>query len=241
MKPLFALLPLILLFTPLLAQDEKPSPDFDYRTKFKTTQELEKETDKSKKILGLITGHYSNKAQAQALDNPLYQAQEMFIVPVWEERSQTEHWFYIGWFASGRLEQSLAQGLVRVQAHNKDSFSLRSYLFKENYPLEWQKQNAFADLTPDDLEVGKGCTAYLYENQTGQVVWKANDFCHQPLSDLLEFHRVHLVFSLQGVEAFSQYYTDKQTLLFGYPEDLPNTFERLKTKRPSQYQASANN
>ena len=231
MKIFLAFLLFSLFLAPLFAQKSNASnATFDYRTKFKTAEELKGETDKSKRIFGLMTGHYSNQAQAQALDNPLYREQNLVIVPIWEEKRRGENWFYLGWFASGRLEQSLGEIIFRVERHSRDSFLATYYLIKENYPLEWQKQDAFGFLSPQELELGQGCLAYLTEVEVGKVIWEASDFCKHTVSDQIAHHRIKFVIEAPALKSFTHFYDTNKALIFGYPEDLPSIFDRPKDK-----------
>ena len=209
---------------------KKPKP-YDYTQDFKSLETIKNETSKINRIAWTMHGHYSNRRQADTVQHPYYQSQEIVYLPIWQEKRLGEHWTYVVWFAEGRPEQPLGDFVFKLEKFNRDTFLATMYLLPDKLVPNWQETQAFDNLNPQDLHSPQGCTARLVEVQTGRVQWLANDFCHQVLSDQIHYHRIHMQFYHQGIKEFTSYYNTNKEVVFALPPELPCHFERLDPKK----------
>ena len=188
---------------------------------------LKSETDKISRVLKTLCAHYTNKKQAQELqDELLYASQEMVLTPIWQEKRRGEHWFYLGWFPENQYKQSLGEGILQLKRHNRDSFSLQIYPLDQNYPLAWQEEKPFENLELKDLKPVEGCQIWLQETQLGRLSLHTQGLCAYTMSDQIHYLQLH--FEIDGLTLldFSAYYDANRALIFAYPQDKPVIFQK---------------
>lgn len=68
---------------------------YSYLTNTYEAREITKMKTKIEKVYGMMTGHFSNKVQADTTNLPIYREQEIISIPIWKERTG-EFWLSMG-------------------------------------------------------------------------------------------------------------------------------------------------
>ena len=225
---LFGLTLVCLGQTVLLAQGRK-AKTFHYTDHFQN--QSKKEASKVERILNTMYGHYSNKKLADAIQHPMYSHQEAIIIPIWKEKRKGEHWFFATWFAGSFYDKPLLEGFFLMENIGRDSFTVKGFLAPSSRPNEWQLEKPYEDLDPKDLKHHEGCThlGVWYEKEQ-EFRWTTPDLCRLPLGDQIAGIKTQSNFGPKGYTNLSEYHTKDGQVLFAYPADQGNFFERLDKK-----------
>ena len=226
MKTLFLTsLALLLSMAHLQAQKTKTkAKNFHYTDYFE--RNLGESPTKIERVANLMYGHYSNQILADSLNHPAYLAQEVIILPIWQEKRKGEYWLYGGWFAPKQYEKALTQNIFELKPLGKDSFLIRLHQLKDMPNLEWQKPNPFEDKSSKDLIFMENCE-WLGIWKDGEFISKSTQVCSIDLGEQIQGIKMHNIYNKNGFVNLSNFYNAQGLVVFSY-EDKPNQFDRLK-------------
>ena len=225
----------------LLAQ--KRAKTFDYTNVFYDAETLNQLENKLDRIVTLFSGHYSNRAQADTANSPLYREQEIICVPIFKDKRVGEHWIYIGWFAANSYQKPLAHAIFQIRKKDRDTLELVGYhklpkeVEKENYSWEWIKEKPFDQLDFKAMLAlnPEPCTYPLIERKIGQVAWLRTQPCHDEISDLIHYHDVSADCSQDYIRFYSRFLDANQEYRFGYDQNpIGQQFDRINKDQSKQ-------
>lgn len=217
----------------------KPSKSigYNYLTHTASEAEIAQMPNKIDKVYHLLTGHFSNKAQADTSANGLLQEQEIIAVPIWRKRTG-EYWLYMGWFAADAPDKPLAQGIFQLSRKDRDTFLLKFYLPPDEqgnnfYAGEFRKEKPFDDLMPRDLVHDPGCVNYIVEraDNTFEVI-SEGDYCKRYISDNIRYFDFLATLQPDIQIHFTQFFNENKELVFAYPRPAGLRYKRLDKTKP---------
>lgn len=107
-----------------------------------------------------MTGSFSSAAQAR--EDSSYFDIRLEMVPIWTDREDGP-WLYVEQAAATNLERPYRQRVYQLSVDRDGRY--RSEVFTLPDPLRfagaWRSEDALASLTPDSLEVRRGCAVLL--------------------------------------------------------------------------------
>lgn len=137
MRSIFSLVTLLLLVT------------------FSQAQDVEMD-----QLITMMTGSFDSSEQAAADTN--YYDISLIMAPIWEGDKEAK-WLYVEQALNSKPEKPYRQRLYRVVRVDADNFESRVYTLPdpERFIQPWETMDIFDTITPDSLEIRKGCAVYL--------------------------------------------------------------------------------
>jgi hypothetical protein len=207
---------------------------YNYLTNTHTPSEIKNMKVKIEKVYGMMTGHFSNKAQADTTNLPIFREQEIISIPIWKER-KGEYWLSMGWFQANYTEKPLALGIFELKKYSRDTFLLVFYDVpnEEKYHQDWKSEKPFADLEPKDLEHQEGCE-YLVVNRGNDnfEILPSGTPCKKHFMGPMHYFDFAGMISPKTQKHFHRFYDQDQNLLMTYPKPDGLNYDRLDKNRP---------
>jgi hypothetical protein len=226
------------LSTGLLAQKKakkaKKKNKFDYVNLFYSQEEIAKTEDRTERLFRTMTGHFSNKAQADTASSGVFAEQEIICIPIWQER-KGEYWAYQCRFPAGQPKRLLAETFAKVRRRSRDTFDVALFTLAKDYehdPLEWLKEKPFADLKPKDLVLGN-CQTQIVELAPMEYEEDHKELCRYSYeaNPNIQYVRRRIRLSLKRYNFLFSFYDAQQQVIFAYPPPDGLYFDRLNLKQ----------
>lgn len=229
----------LLVFAQKKGTKGKKTGKFHYTANFKSEKEIQGMENKMERVYHAFIGHYTNKAQADTANSPLFREQEIICVPIWQQTRKGEHWLYIGWFAANSYQKSLAQSVIRLNKRGRDTFDVMLYVLPaeedENfYSYEWAKEQPFTNVDVRKLLKTEVCLGWVVETKAGSVEWVTPQLCAQNISDVIQHHKIDASVSPEYIRFFTQFYTADKQRVFGYDRPIGQQFDRISKQTSIQ-------
>lgn len=117
-------------------------------------------TSDAERAAGFMTGSFSS--EAQAAEDPEYFDIRLFMVPIWEDRSDGE-WLYVEQAVATALERPYRQRVYHVvdtdEGPRSDVYTLPGDPIL--YAGAWRDPELFDAITPESLALREGCSIFL--------------------------------------------------------------------------------
>jgi CpeT protein len=122
-----------------------------------------------KNLYKIMQGSFSSEKQSKT--DTSYFDIRLQIVPMWTNR-KNEYWFYVEQAMSSTMDKPYRQRAYKLAIENDSTISSSVYNIKngEKYYGDYKKKKPLENLTPDSLEIRKGCAVLLYK--TGKKKFK---------------------------------------------------------------------
>jgi CpeT protein len=122
-----------------------------------------------KTLYKIMQGSFSSEAQSKT--DTSYFDIRLQIVPMWTNR-KNEYWFYVEQAMSSTMDKPYRQRAYKLAIENDSTISSSVYNIKngEKYYGDYKKKKPLENLTPDSLEIRKGCAVLLHK--TGKKKYK---------------------------------------------------------------------
>lgn len=195
--------------------------------------------NRQEKVKHFFCGHFTNKAQADTTQNPLFKKpQEIIGLPVWQDKRPGETWVYMNWIPAGQPEVLLSHSLFQILRHNRDSFLVKAYNLPErpnglrDYNLVWAQENPLAEVESKELTLSG--QLWVYEVQPNR--WAVDsDLLAIPSmgGSVISFLELDMRLEAGQLISFAKFYNKDRQFLFGAPQE-GSIFQRLP-KHPPLY------
>ena len=109
-------------------------------------------------LFGLMQGSFNSATQAEA--DSTYFNISLHMYPIWEEHG---NYLYVEQAMNSAQDRPYRQRIYEVKRHDDVSFSSTIYTLPNDslWVGKWREPGAFDRLTPDSLELRKGCDVFL--------------------------------------------------------------------------------
>lgn len=202
-----------------------------YLSKIKTPAEIKETVNKTDKIYHMLSGHFSNKAQADTATQAMYKEQEVICVPIWVDKRKQERWLYFGLFQANYPEDAISQSIVELVRVNRDSFALAFYDIpnEERYAKEWLvKEKPFDNLTPKEL-ISHNCVFYAVERAPNEFEFLKGDTpCEKRFVGDVRTFKFGAYLNPNTQVHLHDFFDVKGNLIMSYPKPNGLYFKRIK-------------
>lgn len=202
-----------------------------YLSKIKTPAEIKETVNKTDKIYHMLSGHFSNKEQADTARLAMYKEQEVICLPIWVDKRKEERWLYFGLFQANYPEEAISQSIVELVRINRDSFALAFYDIpnEERYAKEWLvKEKPFDKLAPKDL-VSHDCVFYAVERTPNEFEFLKGDTpCEKRFVGDVRSFKFGAYLTPNKQIHLHDFFDDSGNLILSYPKPNGLYLKRLK-------------
>ncbi len=117
-------------------------------------------------LLSWMQGSFSSAEQA--IEDTTYYEIELEMVPIWGDRKDGP-WMYVEQAVAAYKDKPYRQRVYHLV--KADTGKYESVVYSIRNPMrfagDWKKENPLSDITPDSLEIRKGCAVVLEWNEEG--------------------------------------------------------------------------
>jgi len=187
-----------------------------------------------KKFFKASTAMYSNKVQAEAVNDPTLGLSESRFFPIMRHKKD-EFWMSIGWYLPGEPDKPLVEKILHANKNEDGQIYFDVYAFpkdteKRTY-MEWKKKNPYADLDPIEDLTQDACKLILtFQEDTKIYLLKSEEgnpcYVYAPLApfDKIWFD---FKFSPTRMTVYNKHYTPEGKLFIDYT-DKPFLMDKIK-------------
>ena len=124
------------------------------------TVSLRKRRDNLDVLLRLMTGSFSNQAQAEA--DTTYSDIRLDMLPIWKTRSDG-YWLYVEQAVATRRDEPYRQRVYHLVADGDGRIRSEVYSIPDpgRFTGAWRTPSLMDGLTPDSLQIRPGCAVFL--------------------------------------------------------------------------------
>lgn len=187
-----------------------------------------------KKFFKAATAMYSNKVQAEAVNDPTLGLSESRFFPIMKHKKQ-EYWMSIGWYLPGEPDKPLVEKILHANKNEDGQIYFDVYSFPKDFEdrkfLEWKKKDPYADLDPIEDLTQDGCKLILTFDEKKKIyLLKAEE--ENPCSvyaPLAPFDKIwfHFEFGATRMTVYNKHYTPEGKLFIDY-KDKPFLMDKIK-------------